>query len=134
MDLYAEEILDHYRHPRGKTRLPDPSASREEINHSCGDAITVDLKLANGKVQAIGWDGTGCAISQACMSMMTESTIGKTDEELLALTQKDIFDMLAVPIGPRRTKCALLALHAIKNALHVARGEKAESWSETVAA
>lgn len=133
MDLYAEEILDHYRHPRGKTRLAKPMVSHEEINHSCGDALTVDLTLAHGSVRAIGWEGTGCAISQACMSMLSEGVTGKTEDELLALTQKDIFEMLAVPIGPRRTKCALLALHTIKNALRIAHGDHPQSWSETVA-
>ncbi|HLD71427.1 MAG TPA: iron-sulfur cluster assembly scaffold protein [Candidatus Peribacteraceae bacterium] len=133
MDLYAEEILEHYRHPRCKTRLQSPSVSHEEINHSCGDAMTIDLTLENGTVSAVGWDGTGCAISQACISMMSETIVGKEEDELLALTQKDILDMLAVPIGPRRTKCALLALQAIKNALRIARGDHPQSWSETLA-
>ena len=134
MDLYAEEILEHYRHPRYKTRLQSPSVSHEEINHSCGDAVTVDLVIENGIIRAFGWDGTGCAVSQACISMMSEDMIGKTTDELLGLSQKDVFDLLNVPIGPRRTKCALLALHTIKNAVHIARGNEPQSWFETVAA
>ena len=84
MDLYAENILDHYRHPRGKNRLEKPTVTHNETNVSCGDSLTVDLIVDDGKITDIGWDGTGCAISQAGMSILTEELEGSTLENLSA--------------------------------------------------
>ena len=132
MDIYAETILDHYRHPKAKKRISQPSVSHAETNPACGDELTIDLRIENGSITDLGWDGTGCAISQAAMSLLSEEIAGKSAAELEALTQKDIYAMLGVPIGPRRFKCALLCLHTLKNALRKSRGEKAQPWSETV--
>lgn len=134
MDLYAENILDHFRHPRGKKRLQKPSVSREEIHHSCGDSLTVDLTIDSGVIRDVGWDGTGCAISQAAMSMLADDLVGKLEDDIRQMTSKDILSILAVPIGPRRMKCAHLALHALKNALRQMRNEPPQSWSETLSA
>lgn len=143
MDVYAENILDHYRHPRKKSLLPSPGSSsardggggfvtHEEVNVSCGDTLTVSLMIKDGTVAGIGWDGTGCAISQAAMSMLAEELPGKSVKDLEAMTKEDIYAMLAVPIGPRRLKCALLCLHALKNALRKAKGQDPQGWAETV--
>ncbi|OGJ56287.1 hypothetical protein A3D88_01355 [Candidatus Peribacteria bacterium RIFCSPHIGHO2_02_FULL_52_16] len=132
MDIYAETILDHYRRPKGKMRLSQPSVSHAETNPACGDELTVDLVIHDGKIVDLGWDGTGCAISQAAMSMLSEEIMGKSEKDLEALAQKDIYAMLGVPIGPRRFKCALLCLHTVKNALRTKRGESKQSWTETV--
>ncbi len=132
MDLYAENILDHYRHPRGKQFLPSPTFTHEEINVSCGDALTIALVLDGERVAAAGWQGTGCAISQAAASMLSEELVGKSLDALDALTAADIYGMLGVPIGSRRTKCALLCLHTLKNAIHLYKGEQMQGWSETV--
>lgn len=133
MDLYAENILDHYRSPRGKVRLRSPTVSHEEINHSCGDALRLDLKIEGGKVVEVGWDGTGCAISQASMSILSEDLIGKSEAEIDRMSQKDMYEMLGVPVGPRRFKCALLSLHTLKNALRKSQGKGVQTWTETVA-
>jgi nitrogen fixation protein NifU and related proteins len=132
MDLYAENILQHYKNPQGKRPLASETVKHEEINHSCGDALTISLSLHDGKVSDLGWDGTGCAISQAAMSMLSEELRGKTTEEIEAMTPKHIYDLLSVPIGPRRFKCALLCLHTLKNALRKARNQEPQSWLETV--
>ncbi|MBI1813312.1 iron-sulfur cluster assembly scaffold protein [Candidatus Peregrinibacteria bacterium] len=132
MDVYAETILEHYRHPQGKKRLPSPTVTHEEVNHACGDALTVDLVLRDGNIAVIGWEGTGCAISQAGMSLLSEELSGMTAEGAEALTKQDMDAMLGVPIGPRRFKCALLSLHTVKNALRKWRGEEAQGWLETV--
>ncbi len=130
MDLYAENILDHYRHPRGKTSLENPTIEHKEKNPSCGDELTVQLIINNGKVEQIGWSGEGCAISQAGMSMISEELIGKKLEEIDQLEPKFMHDLLGVPVGPRRIKCALLALHTVKNAVRKGGGEKERSWTE----
>lgn len=132
MDLYAENILDHYRHPRGKGELKNPSVEHEEVNHSCGDAIKIQLNIKGDTVEGIAWAGTGCAISQAGISMLCEEFEGEAITAIEALSEKDIRDMFGVPIGTRRTKCALLALHTIKNALRIHSGQPVQSWLDTM--
>lgn len=132
MDVYAENILDHYRDPRGQGDLESPDAKHEEVNHSCGDAITVSLKIDDGCIQSIAWQGTGCAISQAAMSMLFEDLKDMTVEAAMQLEKDAMLEMLGVPIGARRMKCALLGLHALKNALRLYSGEGSTTWHETV--
>jgi nitrogen fixation NifU-like protein len=132
MDLYAENILDHARHPHRKTLLKQPTIERREINASCGDDLTVQLKVKDGIVTEAGWTGEGCAISQAAMSMLSEELIGKTVRGLEKLKPKAVLDLLGVDVGPRRLKCALLSLHASKNALHALRREPAQGWADTL--
>ncbi len=138
MDLYAENILDHYRHPRNKNLLPQQREkgrdeggqriSHEEVNLSCGDALTIHLQIADGQVTAMWWEGSGCAISQAAMSMLTEELSGKSLDDVDALTKENVYELLGVPVGPRRTKCALLGLHTLKNAVRKFRGEEMQGW------
>jgi nitrogen fixation NifU-like protein len=132
MDLYAENILDHYRSPHRKTAISDASVAHEEVNHSCGDAVTIQIKLKDGHIEDMGWAGTGCAISQAAMSMLSDDVIGKKEEDILKLSQSDVVNLLGVPIGPRRIKCALLSLHVLKNAILKSQGLEPQSWRETV--
>jgi nitrogen fixation protein NifU and related proteins len=132
LDLYAENILDHYRHPRGKTPLTNPTVEQKEVNLSCGDEVTLQLMIENGTIVKLGWEGTGCAVSQAGMSILGEELIGMTVDDANALTQKNVNDLLGVPIGPRRFKCAYLCLHTLKNALRKATGNPPQGWTETV--
>lgn len=131
MDVYAENILDHYRHPRNHGTLTDPSVTHEEVNHSCGDAITVTLQIDADRLTAIKWSGVGCAIAQAAMSMLSEEIIGWNIAKVGQLNKEDIYTKLGVPIGPRRFKCALLGLHTIKNALQKFLNQPVQSWAET---
>jgi len=136
MDVYAENILDHYRHPRNKLIADScqlSACSHTEENLSCGDTVTVHLAIENDRITKVSWDGTGCAISQAAMSMLSEELVGKSLDEVKELMPKSIYDMLGVPIGPRRVKCALLSLHTLKNALNVYRKEALQGWNETIA-
>ena len=112
--LYREAILDHYRHPRNKGHLEAPDISYHDHNPFCGDEITLELKIENGKVIQAAFDGRGCAISQASASMMTEEIVGKSLDELREWSKDDILDLLGIEIGPVRLKCALLPLKALK--------------------
>ena len=132
MDLYAETILDHSKHPRHRGELSTPTVAHEEANVSCGDMAKVMLRLDGDRVAEMQWMGAGCAISQAALSMLAEELQGKTLTEIDALSKDDVLALLGVPVGPRRMKCALLGLHALKNALHAHRDEKAQPWRETV--
>jgi nitrogen fixation NifU-like protein len=138
MDIYAENILDHFRNPRNHGEPQDCTVVQEESNIECGDKVKVWLKLSaarsekSKRIERIGWEGTGCAISQASMSILSEELEGQSDEDVEKLTKEDVYKLLGVPIGPRRFKCALMSLHAVKNALRKARGLPLQSWAETI--
>lgn len=134
MDLYAENILEHFKHPRGKRAMSDATASHEEKNLSCGDTVRVFLKLEGDTISDISWEGTGCAISQAAMSMLAEELNGKTIREIDALGPDAVRELLGVPVSTRRLKCAMLSLHALKNLAHTVRNEQEQGWAETVGA
>lgn len=133
MDLYADQILDHYKNPRHAGPLEGAAASHEETNISCGDRVRVELKTHDGILVDLAWTGTGCAISQAGMSLLSEHVIGKPLEELLALKKKDMLELLGVPVSERRLKCALLSLYTLHNAIRLSQGIPVRSWAETVA-
>ncbi len=132
--LYAENILEHYRHPQHKHTLTDATVTHEEINASCGDKITLQLIIEEGKVADVGWEGTGCAISQASMSLLSDELMGKTEGELEQMRPSAIHDLLGIDVGLQRIKCALLSLHALKNALRTRHGKEPQTWKETLEA
>jgi nitrogen fixation NifU-like protein len=113
-DLYREAILDHYQNPRNYGVLEDATISYEEDNPVCGDHIRFDLIVKDDKVVDVRFSGHGCAISQASASMLTEEVLGKTLAELQKLDKQFILEMLGIPLGPVRIKCALLSLKVLK--------------------
>jgi nitrogen fixation NifU-like protein len=117
MDIYAQNILDHYKNPRNKGILNGSSITHAEANYSCGDQLEVDLKIENNCIKDLRFRGGGCAISQAAMSIIGEYVIGKNIDDVLKINEQDIQNHLGVPIGERRRKCSLLNLLTIKNAL-----------------
>jgi nitrogen fixation NifU-like protein len=116
-DMYRENILEHYKHPRNKGRLDRADIESEGSNPACGDELILYVKLESGRVKEVAFDGKGCAISQASASMLTEKMGGKSLNELKKLTNDDIFDMLGVPISPVRVKCALLSLKMLEEGI-----------------
>jgi nitrogen fixation NifU-like protein len=117
-DLYRENILDHYKHPRNHGHLEHADVSAEGFNPLCGDQLELELEIVDGRIADIAFDGRGCSISQAATSMMTELVKGKTVEEAAALTKDDITAELGIPLSPVRLKCALLGLGTLRVALN----------------
>jgi nitrogen fixation protein NifU and related proteins len=114
-DMYRELILDHYHNPRKKKLVNPADIEYEEDNPVCGDHIHLTLQLdADKVVRDVGWEGDGCAISQASASMLYETLLGKTLEEVRAIDKDQILDMLGIPLSPVRIKCALLSLKVLK--------------------
>jgi nitrogen fixation protein NifU and related proteins len=122
--LYREVILDHYRNPRGHGLLEDADAHAEGQNPLCGDEVTVSVKFAeDGETIAdVGFEGRGCAISQAATSMLTELVKGRTASEVATLPREELLDEIGIPLTPVRLKCAILGLGVLKVALHRAKG------------
>jgi len=115
-DLYQEHILDHYQHPRHYGKLSGAKQSSDLANLSCGDGISVDVKLDDdGKIVDVAWEGSGCAISMASASVISEWAIGKTLAEVQGLTIEDISQKLGLKqISHSRIKCAYLFVHALQ--------------------
>jgi nitrogen fixation NifU-like protein len=117
MDIYAQNIIDHYKHPRNFGFLPSADYKRQELNSTCGDDITVFLKFSGNKLKTLTFTGQGCAISQAGISILSEELIGKTKKQILAYNFEDIKNIFGVEISARRYNCAMLGLRAVQQAI-----------------
>jgi nitrogen fixation NifU-like protein len=113
-DLYRDNIIDHYQNPRNFGTLEHPDISYEDSNPVCGDELRMDLKVQDGRVVDARFTGHGCSISQASASMLTEEIIGKTLDEVKQIDKQYLLDLLGIPLGPVRLKCALLSLKVLK--------------------
>jgi nitrogen fixation NifU-like protein len=141
-NLYQEVILDHYKHPEHKGLSAEKDVQVHHVNTSCGDEITLNLTVDDGRITDLSWDGIGCAISMASVSMMSSLLNGKTLSEaspilnsFLSLMQskgtqtgdEDILEDAVVFAGvskyPSRIKCALLGWMAFKDAAVQVQGK-----------
>ena len=135
-DLYQEVILDHNRRPRNWGSLPDATRIAEGYNPLCGDKLKLHVKIEDNRLTGVSFEGSGCAISKASASLMTDAIKGRTINEAM-----DLFDrvhiMLTTPVDqpvdeesvgklamlsgvrefPTRVKCASLAWHTLKSAI-----------------
>jgi nitrogen fixation NifU-like protein len=133
-DLYQEVILDHNRRPRNFHELPPPARRAEGFNPLCGDRLTLYLDLAGDRIRDVSFLGSGCAISKASASLMTEALKGKTVAEAEQLFDRfhamitSSLDTVPADLGklsvlagvrefPVRIKCASLAWHTLKAAV-----------------
>lgn len=136
-DLYRDIILDHYRSPRHKGHLPAPTASYEGLNPLCGDEVTIEVQLEDGRLADVSYTGSGCSISQSSASMMTEAIAGKSVDDVRHLIGEftammrgsdegdpeemgDLEALSGVRKFPVRIKCATLAWHTLDEALNTA--------------
>jgi nitrogen fixation NifU-like protein len=122
--MYREVILDHYKTPRGHGLLEDADAHAEGKNPLCGDEIAITVKFgADGEtIEHVGFEGRGCAISQAATSMLTELVKGRKVDEIAALPKDELLEEIGIPLTPIRLKCAILGLGVLKVALNKAKG------------
>lgn len=114
-DLYREYVLEHYNNPLRSGLLEEHDREFEDSNPLCGDHIHITLKLDENDIVAdVGWEGEGCAISQATASMLYDSVVGKPLEEVQQIDADYVLDLLGVPLSAVRRKCALLSLKVLK--------------------
>lgn len=133
--LYQEVILDHYKHPLNKGLAVHYGAQVHHINPSCGDEITLNVSAANGVITSVTWDGVGCSISQASVSIASDLLVNKSFAEADAILAdftelmqskgtkvgdpevlEDAVALAGVSKFPARIKCALLGWMAFKDA------------------
>ncbi len=143
--LYQEIILDHYKHPHRRGLREPYDAEVHHVNPTCGDEVTLRVKVADGVVEDVSYDGAGCSISQASTSVLTDLVVGKPVEEAVAVQEEflrlmqskgtvepdeevleDAVAFAGVSKYPSRIKCALLGWMAWKDATAqaVAAGEE----------
>ena len=132
--LYQEVILDHYKHPQHKGLSSTFDAQVHHVNTSCGDEITLNINLDGDRITSLTWDGQGCSISQASVSMMSDLLTDKTLDEALVVVNsfsqlmaskgtsagepeilEDAVAFAGVSKFPGRVKCALLGWMAYKD-------------------
>ena len=135
-NLYQEVILDHYKRPQHKGLATEFDAQVHHVNPSCGDEITLNVTLEGDKVSAITWDGVGCSISQASVSILSDLLLNKSISEAELILNnftelmqskgtmvgddailEDAVAMAGVSKFPARIKCALLGWMAYKDAV-----------------
>jgi nitrogen fixation protein NifU and related proteins len=137
--MYQQIILDHYKHPIHRGELTPFDAEVHHVNPTCGDEVTLRVRIADGEIVDLGWTGEGCSISQAATSIMSDLVVGTsitdalnlqakflelmqsrghhdlTDDDLEALDDAIAFE--GVSKYPARVKCALLGWMAMKSAV-----------------
>ncbi len=136
-DLYQDEILDHCRNPRNVAVVESPDASAHAVNPFCGDEVTIQIAMEDGRVARVGQQAVGCAINQATSSMLGEALLGRSREEIDRIaalfrsmmrgempSQADRTLMAQLPSldgvlqYPVRIKCTLLSFTALEDALN----------------
>jgi nitrogen fixation NifU-like protein len=144
--MYRDIILDHYKNPQHRGLPDDFDAEIHHVNPTCGDEVTLRVRVANGTVKDLGWVGEGCSISQASTSVMSDLVVGRSIDDALALQEKflqlmqsqgqaelseadadELDDAVAfegVSKYPARIKCALLGWMAMKGAVAAAQEGK----------
>ncbi|MDT4948797.1 MAG: nitrogen fixation protein NifU, partial [Pseudonocardiales bacterium] len=145
--MYQQIILDHYKHPQHHGLPEDFDAEVHHVNPTCGDEVTLRVRIADGQIAELGWEGEGCSISQASTSVMSDLVAGKPIDDAMQLQEKflglmqsrgnselteadedELEDAVAiegVSKYPARVKCALLGWMAMKSAVAEA------GWSGT---
>jgi nitrogen fixation NifU-like protein len=115
--LYHAIITDHFRNPRGHIPLKNPELVFELTNPVCGDVVRAEFKISNDKIQEVSLQARGCVISVACASMLTELIIAQDITAICRMNKNTILDLIQIPLGPTRLKCAILCLEAVHQGL-----------------
>lgn len=139
-DLYRRVIMDHYKNPRNRGSFEDDAVKIELNNPTCGDRITLQLKVEDGVVKDARYSGEGCSISMSSASMMTEAVKGQTVEHALEMADnfsslmkgetvdfgdyEDLEALSGVNKFPARIKCATLAWNALRKGIEVEDGHQ----------
>lgn len=118
LEMYQENILDHYKHPRNFGELTNAKNKAHTANPLCGDEIDFFLEFdADEKVSNVKFNGRGCTITMASASMLSERLKGMSRTAIECLTNEEAIQLLGVPINPARLKCATLALETVQKAI-----------------
>ncbi|HZX94961.1 MAG TPA: iron-sulfur cluster assembly scaffold protein [Myxococcales bacterium] len=115
--LYGGLIVEHAKNPRNRGSLPGADLAREGVNPLCGDRLRVELRLREGRVEAMRFTAEACMVSVAAASVLSEMVSGATAAEVLAAPDSWLLDALQTELRPARVGCALLPLLVLREAL-----------------
>ena len=113
---YSEKVLDHFTHPRNVGEIEDANGVGEVGNAKCGDIMKMYLKIKDDRIEDVKFETFGCGSAIASSSIATEMIKGKTVEEALALTNKEVVDALG-GLPAHKLHCSVLAEEAVKSAV-----------------
>ena len=117
MNIYRENILEHYKNPENSGVLFKPDIQIKELNTLCGDEIQIEIKLEKNKIKEAKFIGKGCAISQASADLLIGYIKNKKLNEIKKISQDDILKLLGIKLTPTRLNCALLPLLTLNKGL-----------------
>ena len=124
MELYAEQIVDLYKHPLNKRVMPNADITHSGANVTCGDYVRVYLKLDGEKIADASFEGNGCAISIAAASLLTDALKGKTIVEISIMKIDDMLELLGTTLGPARVKCGILCLETAQEGIKISQNQQ----------
>ena len=113
-NIYREQLMEHYKNPRNRGRINDAQVEVTENNPLCGDIISMQLKIADGMIENVVFDGSACAVTIAASSILTDALKGKSLEEAKKTTKEELLELLGVELTTSRIKCASLPLEALQ--------------------
>ena len=114
LDIYQENILDHYENPRNFGHLKESDVKAHDSNPLCGDTFDMEIKFDGNKISDVKFSGQGCAISTASASMLTDMIKKMPLDQITKLEAGDITKMLGIELSHVRIKCAMLPLKVVK--------------------
>jgi nitrogen fixation NifU-like protein len=117
MELYREDLMDIYKNPSHKGTVDDPSVKVFEKNPMCGDEIDLSVKVKNGVIEDIKFEGSACSVSIISSDLLLDHVKGKTIEEAKKITKDDLLKMVDINLTTSRVKCATLILVAVQEAI-----------------
>ena len=112
--LYKQDILEHYKNPQNFVLLTVCNFNSSEHNPSCGDSIIINGIIADGMIEQVAFNGTGCVLSIAMASKLTQAVKGKSLSDVMKLDGAIVTELLGIPLGINRMKCGLLSVVALQ--------------------
>lgn len=118
MDLYREDVMDHYEHPRNQGELKDPDFEGRDSNASCGDMVQFQLATEKGLIKEVKWKGIGCAITTAAASKLSEWLVNKKLVEVQQMSEEELVKKaIGFEVNPGRVKCLTLPVRVVMKLL-----------------
>ena len=115
--LYKQELMDHFQNPRNFGKLDSADFASPYMNPSCGDKVVVMGIVQKGRIQKLMFQGSGCVLSLAMASKLTEYSLQKEIKQLLDLDEEAVKELLGIDLGPKRVQCGMLSIIALQEGL-----------------
>jgi nitrogen fixation NifU-like protein len=122
--MYRQDILEHYKNPDNFGKLEPHTLCHNGENPLCGDTLEITLCLDDGTIEDARFEGQGCAISQAATDILLGRIQGEDADEVLAMDEDELLDVLGIDVSPLRVKCAILPLVTVQDGIQIHRGIK----------